>query len=151
MTDCQRCLNVFDCHAHGDAVGVHNLYGYLQIANLAIWLDKKRLLSSHDWGFWIQKSVRKAYVVVCFSKPFSQAGFMQKEVSIPIDTALEQPDDEIFIIRARLETSDIPVNQKNGIGWTYLERDLCRLCSQGLRILVQLCMGKLDSQEAQET
>jgi formylglycine-generating enzyme required for sulfatase activity len=59
----------------------------------------------------IRKAVREAdVVVVCLSKQFSKAGFRQKEVRLALDTALEQPEGEIFIIPARLEECDVPAN-----------------------------------------
>jgi LysM repeat protein len=45
-------------------------------------------------------------VVVCLSKQFNQAGFRQKEVRLALDTAMEKPEGEIFIIPARLEECD---------------------------------------------
>jgi len=45
-------------------------------------------------------------VIVCLSKQFNQAGFRQKEVRLALDTAMEQPEGEIFIIPARLEECD---------------------------------------------
>jgi LysM repeat protein len=51
--------------------------------------------------------VREAdVVVVCLSKQFNQAGFRQKEVRLALDTAMEKPEGEIFIIPARLEECD---------------------------------------------
>ena len=55
----------------------------------------------------IRKAVREAdVVVVCLSKQFNQAGFRQKEVRLVLDTAMEKPEGEIFIIPARLEECD---------------------------------------------
>ena len=55
----------------------------------------------------IRKAVRESdVVVVCLSKQFNQAGFRQKEVRLALDTAMEKPEGEIFIIPARLEECD---------------------------------------------
>jgi formylglycine-generating enzyme required for sulfatase activity len=68
------------------------------------WLDKAKLLPGQDWELEIRKAVREAdVVVVCLSKQFNQAGFRQKEVRLALDTAMEKPEGEIFIIPARLE------------------------------------------------
>jgi hypothetical protein len=56
----------------------------------------------------IHRAVREADVVVCLSKQFNQAGFRQKEVRLALDTAMEQPEGEIFIIPVRLENYDMP-------------------------------------------
>ena len=50
--------------------------------------------------------VKADVVVVCLSKQFNQAGFRQKEVRLALDTAMEKPEGEIFIIPARLEECD---------------------------------------------
>jgi formylglycine-generating enzyme required for sulfatase activity len=68
------------------------------------WLDKEKLLPGQDWELEIKKAVRAAdVVVVCLSKQFNQRGFRQKEVRLALDTAMEMPEGEIFIIPARLE------------------------------------------------
>lgn len=56
----------------------------------------------------IRKTVRESdVVVVCLSKQFNQAGFRQKEVRLALDTAMEQPEGEIFIIPVRLVKCDM--------------------------------------------
>lgn len=103
MTEMKR-LKVFLCHAHSDAVAVRDLFLYLRREGVDVWLDKESLLPGADWELEIRKAVRASdVVVVCLSKNFNQAGFRQKEVRIALDTALEKPEGEIFIIPARLE------------------------------------------------
>ncbi len=72
------------------------------------WFNKAKLLPGQDWELEIRKAVREAdVVVVCLSKKqFNQAGFRQKEVRLALDTAMEKPEGEIFIIPARLEECD---------------------------------------------
>jgi len=83
---------------------VHDLYRRLVQDGVDAWLDKESLLPGQDWELEIRKAVRSAdIVVVCLSQRFNQAGFRQKEVRLALDTALEQPEGEIFIIPVRLE------------------------------------------------
>ena len=104
MPPTDRPLKVFLCHAHSDVAVVHNLYRRLVRDGVDAWLDKESLLPGQDWELEIRKAVRSAdIVVVCLSKRFNQAGFRQKEVRLALDTALEQPEGEIFIIPVRLE------------------------------------------------
>jgi hypothetical protein len=103
----KRPLRVFLCHAHTDKDKVRALYSRLRRGGVDVWLDKEKLLPGSDWEFEIRKAVRDAdVVVVCLSKQFNQAGFRQKEVRLALDTALEKPEGEIFIIPARLEDCD---------------------------------------------
>ena len=107
MTETKRLLKVFLCHAHSDAAAVYDLYRRLVRDGVDAWLDKESLLPGQDWELEIRRAVRHAdIVVVCLSKRFNQAGFRQKEVRLALDTALEQPEGEIFIVPVRLEECD---------------------------------------------
>ena len=107
MPDPKRPLKVFLCHAHADRDPVRGLYTRLTQDGVDAWLDKAKLLPGQDWELEIRKAVREAdVVVVCLSKQFNQAGFRQKEVRLALDTAMEKPEGEIFIIPARLEECD---------------------------------------------
>jgi formylglycine-generating enzyme required for sulfatase activity len=104
MPETKRPLKVFLCHSHSDAAAVRALYLRLRREGVDTWLDKEKLLPGQDWELEIRKAVREAdVVVVCLSKQFNQAGFRQKEVRLALDTAMEKPEGEIFIIPARLE------------------------------------------------
>jgi HD-GYP domain-containing protein (c-di-GMP phosphodiesterase class II) len=103
----KRPLKVFLCHAHADRGAVRGLYTRLTQDGVDAWFDKAKLLPGQDWELEIRKAVREAdVVVVCLSKQFNQAGFRQKEVRLALDTAMEKPEGEIFIIPARLEECD---------------------------------------------
>lgn len=107
MPDTKYPLKVFLCHAHVDRDAVHTLYTCLKREGVDVWLDKEKLLPGADWEYEIRRAVRETdVVVVCLSKQFNQAGFRQKEVRIALDTAMEKPEGEIFIIPARLEECD---------------------------------------------
>ncbi len=107
MPETKRPLKVFLCHAHADRDPVRGLYARLTQDGVDAWLDKAKLLPGQDWELEIRKAVREAdVVVVCLSKQFNQAGFRQKEVRLALDTAMEKPEGEIFIIPARLEECD---------------------------------------------
>src|SRR5687768_2423569 len=107
MSAVKRSLKVFLCHAHSDVAAVRALYTRLIKDGVDAWLDKEKLLPGQNWELEIRKAVREAdVVVVCLSKKFNQAGFRQKEVRLALDTAMEKPEGEIFIIPARLEECD---------------------------------------------
>src|SRR5512145_2085108 len=111
MPETKRPLKVFLCHAHSDRNAVRDLYLRLTKDGVDAWLDKEKLLPGQDWELEIKKAVREAdVVVVCLSKQFNQAGFRQREVRLALDTAMEQPEGEIFIIPARLQECDTPEN-----------------------------------------
>ena len=107
MPETKRPLKVFLCHAHSDKEDVRVLYERLVNGGVDAWLDKEKLLPGQDWELEIRKAVRASDVIlVCLSKQFNQAGFRQKEVRLALDTAMEKPDGEIFIIPTRLEVCE---------------------------------------------
>jgi hypothetical protein len=109
VLNAQRSMKIFLCHAHADRGSVHVLHNQLTKIGMDVWLDKERLLPGQDWELEIRNAVSEAdIVIVCLSKQFSQAGFRQKEVRLALDTAMEKPEGEIFIIPARLEECDVP-------------------------------------------
>ncbi len=113
MPEPKRPLKVFLCRAHADRDPVRGLYARLTQDGVDAWLDKAKLLPGQDWELEIRKAVREADVaVVCLSKQFNQAGFRQKEVRLALDTAMEKPESEIFIVPARLEECDTPESMR---------------------------------------
>ena len=104
MSESKRPLKVFLCHAHADSGAVRALYIRLIKDGVDAWFDKEKLLPGQDWELEIHKAVRESdIVVVCLSKYFNEAGFRQKEVRLALDTAMEKPEGDIFIVPARLE------------------------------------------------
>lgn len=107
MPETKRPFKVFLCHAHSDKDDVRGLYERLVADGVDAWLDKEKLLPGQDWELEIRKAVRASdVIVVCLSKQFNQAGFRQKEVRLALDTAMEKPEGEIFIIPTRLEVCE---------------------------------------------
>jgi len=108
MVETKVPLKVFLCHAHSDKDAVKSLYARLVKDGVDAWLDKEKLLPGQSWRTEIQKAVRGAdVVVICLSKEFNQAGFRQREVKWALDTAMEKPAGEIFVIPARLEECEV--------------------------------------------
>lgn len=113
MSTVQRPLKVFLCHAQSDQNVVQNLYSRLTEDGMDAWLNSEKLLPGQDREFEIRKAVGESdAVVVCLSKRFNQAGPQQREARLALDTAMEQPEGEIFIIPARLEECEIPESLK---------------------------------------
>ncbi len=102
--DNKRPLKVFLCHASADKPAVRDLYKRLTADGVDAWLDAENLIAGQNWQVEIPKAIRESdVVIICLSKKFNQRGFRQKEVRLALDTAMEQPEGEIFIIPARLE------------------------------------------------
>ena len=107
----QRPLKVFLCHASGDKSVVRVLYQRLLRDGVDAWLDQEKLLPGQDWQLEIPKAVRESdVVIVCLSnKSITKEGYVQKEIKFALDIATEKPEGTIFIIPARLEECNVPL------------------------------------------
>lgn len=110
MTNPNRPLRVFQCHASGDKPAVRKLYELLVNDGIDAWLDKEKLVPGQNWQIEIPKAVKNSdVVIVClYSQSVTKEGYVQKEIRFALDSADEKPDGTIFIIPARLEDCDVP-------------------------------------------
>jgi hypothetical protein len=108
-------LKIFLCHASDDKNEVKNLYNLFLQCGADPWLDSEKLLPGQDWNLEINKALDDSDVVLlCLSKKsVDKEGYVQKEIRIALDRALEMPDGRIFLIPARLEECDLPYKVKN--------------------------------------
>ncbi len=119
MSEPSRQLKLFLCHSHSDREVVKALYNRLVKDGVDAWLDKEKLLPGQSWKIEIQRAVREAdVVIVCHSNDFNQAGFRQSEVKWALDTAMEKPRGEIFVIPARLEECEVLENLRE---WQWVD------------------------------
>lgn len=110
QSDGGRPLQVFLCHSSGDKSAVRALYQRLRTESVQPWLDEEDLLPGQRWQEEIPKAVRASgLILVCLSRAsVTKAGYLQKEITIALDVATEQPEGTIFIIPVRLEECDVP-------------------------------------------
>jgi len=102
-------LKVFLCYSPDDKVAVQDLYHRLQRDGIDPWLDENNLLPGQNRENVIRKAVRSSSVViVCLSSSAQTAGHIHKHISYALEIATEQPENEIFIIPAKLGECDIP-------------------------------------------
>jgi hypothetical protein len=105
-----RALKVFLCHSSGDKPRVVQLYSHLVEHGADPWLDVEKLLPGQDWNLEINKALDDSDVILlCLSKSsVDREGYVQKEIRIALDRALEMPEGRIFLIPGRLEECDLP-------------------------------------------
>lgn len=105
-----KTLKVFLCHALEDKDRVIDLYHQLKKLGAAPWLDAEEILPGQEWNFEINKALDESDVILlCLSKrSVSKEGYVQREMRIALDRALEMPEGRIFLIPARLEECDLP-------------------------------------------
>ncbi|CAG0958231.1 hypothetical protein ANAEL_00465 [Anaerolineales bacterium] len=103
-------LKVFLCHSSDDKPEVKDLYNLLVEHGADPWLDVEKLLPGQDWNLEINKALDDSDVILlCLTKKsVDKEGYVQREIRIALDRALEMPEGRIFLIPARLEECDLP-------------------------------------------
>jgi len=106
----RQSANVFLCYSHRDQDAIHSLCARLKKDGVDVWLDREKLLPGQNWEHEIRAAIiRSQVVIVCLSKRFhKQKGYRHEELKIALEKAALLPDNEIFIIPARLEDCDSP-------------------------------------------
>lgn len=102
--------NIFLIHAHADREVVRKLFQRLQKEGINVWLDSERLIPGQDWRNEIRNALLKCdAAVVCLSRAFDQKrGYRHEELKLALEKANLLPDDEVFLIPARLEECEVP-------------------------------------------
>lgn len=105
-----KLLKIFLCHSSADKPQVRQLHDLLLKNGAAPWLDAEQLLPGQDWNLEINKALDDSDVIlVCLSKgSVDKEGYVQREVRIALDRALEMPEGRIFLIPVRLEECELP-------------------------------------------
>ncbi|MDP1714123.1 MAG: TIR domain-containing protein [Anaerolineales bacterium] len=106
-----RKLKVFLCHASQDKPAVYDLYKKLLAEGwIEPWLDAKKLLLGQDWQSEIKNAVETADNVIIFLSHTSinKDGFIQKELRLAKDIALEKSEGSVFLIPLRLDECEVP-------------------------------------------
>ena len=106
----KQSAKVFLCYSRRDQGIVRALYKRLKKECADMWLDSEKLLPGQDWEHEIRNAILKSnIVIVCLSRHFNkQKGYRHEELRIALEKANSLPDDEIFIIPARLEKCTTP-------------------------------------------
>jgi len=102
--------SIFLIHAHEDREAVYKLYQRMVRDGINVWLDIKRLQPGQDWQNEIRDAILKCQLVlVCLTRNFDKPhGYRHEELKLALEKADFLPDDEVFIIPARLEKCDTP-------------------------------------------
>jgi hypothetical protein len=108
-------LKIFLCHSSDDKAEVKSLYTLLAERGADPWLDSEKLLPGQDWNYEILKALDTSdLILLCLSKKsVDKEGYVQKEMRLALDRALEMPDGRIFLVPARLEECELPYKIRN--------------------------------------
>lgn len=105
-----RLINIFISYASGDRTQAQELYAYLVAHGANPWLDTEKLLPGQDWKLEISKALEETdLILLCLSsRSVNREGYVQRELRLALDRALEMPQGEIFLIPARFEEIELP-------------------------------------------
>lgn len=106
----KKALKIFLCHSSADKPVVKQLHDLLLKHGAAPWLDAEQLLPGQDWNLEINKALDVSdAILICLSRnSVDKEGYVQREVRIALDRALEMPEGRIFLIPVRLEECELP-------------------------------------------
>ena len=109
-----RPLKIFISHAVEDKPEVHKVYEFLRSCGADPWLDDEKLVPGQDWKLEVSKALDDSDVIlICLTnRTVSKEGYVQKEIRVALDRALEMPEGGIILIPARLEECEIPFQLK---------------------------------------
>ncbi len=109
---------IFLCHASEDKPEVLKIYERLKSEGFKPWLDEKDIGAGKEWRKEIPKAMKESdFVLIFFSKTsVRKRGYVQKEFKLALKTLEEIPEDQIYIIPARLDDCIIPES------FTHLQR-----------------------------
>jgi len=102
---------IFLCHAREDGQRVQKTYSRLQAAGLSPWIDKSDIPPASEWDGEIRKNLQAArFVIVFLSTQLlgKSEGYVQKEVELALSRANERSNNQLLVLIARLDDSDIP-------------------------------------------
>jgi hypothetical protein len=116
---------VFISYAREDAQAAHRLYEELTTAGVNVWFDQESLTPGAKWKPAIRKAIRDSryFIALISSRSASKKGFVQSELREAIDVLDEFPENETYLIPARLDACEAPHERLNDLHWVDLFPD----------------------------
>lgn len=138
-------LRVFLSHASTDKSIVREFYQRLLSEGwIDPWLDEEQLLPGQDWDMEIEKAVHAAHAVIVFlsNKSVTKEGYIQKELRLTLDVALEKNEGQIFILPIRLDECDVPRRLRS---WQYVDSFPKERRERAYKLLIESLRIRYDS------
>jgi hypothetical protein len=130
----RRLPQVFIAYVEEDRPLAERLYGALEAAGFAPWMDTRKLLPGQNWPRAIETAIEASdFFVPCFSShSVAKRGGFQAEIRYALDCARQLPLDQIFVAPVRLDDCPVP----RAIQRVYQYVDLMPDWDRGARRLV---------------
>ena len=143
--------HIFLAYADGDRDGVRSLYGRLQCAGFAPWLDIVDILPGQDRAAETRKAIHEAAAVVaCLSsRSVVKAGGLHRQLRQALSTLAEKPPGGIFLIPLRLDDCELPAHSFEDLGLKFSDLHQANLFEpEGFELLIQALHQALGSPAA---
>lgn len=116
---------VFISYAREDHPQAERLYRDLRRQGFDAWMDTKDLLAGSNWSTEIRQAIRGSqyFVLLLSAKSMTKRGFVHKEIREALEVVREMPENEIFLIPARLEPCDVTHEVLGRLHWVDLFPD----------------------------
>ncbi len=127
---------VFISYAHEDIAEAKRLYHELRQHLINMWMDCEDLLPGQKWKNAISKAIQESafFLILLSNNSLSKKGFIQKELKIALELLDEFPDNEIFIIPARIEKCEPSDGLIKDLHWV----DLFDSYDQGIKKILKV-------------
>jgi hypothetical protein len=108
-------IKVFISYASEDLLQAEKLYKQLQAMGVEPWLDKYKLFPGCDWNREITKAITDSdiMIVLLSNRMLTKRGYIQKELRESLDVAKTIPEEEIYLIPAKISECEIPTSLKS--------------------------------------
>jgi len=116
---------IFISYAREDQPQAERLYRDLQREGFDVWMDTQDLLAGSNWSAEIRQAIRASeyFVLLLSAKSMTKRGFVHREIREALEVVGEMPENEIFLIPARLEPCDVTHEDLGRLHWVDLFPD----------------------------
>lgn len=113
---------VFISYAREDMDYARKMFHELVKAAYEPWLDCECLLPGQRWEPTIEQAIRESryFIALISSRSSAKRGFVQKEISKALDLLEQMPENDIFLIPARLDECEPSHSALRGVQWVDL-------------------------------
>jgi hypothetical protein len=101
---------VFISYASEDEKEARKTHKLLNKTGFQCWFDKETLVPGVDWDQEIRRAIRETdFIIILIStRSRTKRGYMQREIKLALQVNEEIPENQAFIIPARIEECEIP-------------------------------------------
>jgi hypothetical protein len=113
---------VFISYAREDIDYARKMFYELAKASYEPWLDCECLLPGQRWEPTIEQAIRESrfFVALISSRSSAKRGYVQKEIVRALDLLEQIPENQIFLIPARLDECEPSHSALRGVQWVDL-------------------------------